>query len=399
MEELKVLQGAERRRERVPFIAKMDVFPLVHALAQPDRYGSTKAWASHRTATLVRLTTDEGAIGWGECYGPPEPTTALLRTLAPEVVGRRADSISEFLMRCYSTNYHTSVAGIYSAALSGLDIAAWDAWARTLNVSVANLLGGRLRSSIQMYASTGYSRPDEDPERFRQEIRSAVAAGFKACKIRVGFGPKIDEQRVAYARQELGESRLLMVDYNANGTADLAIRSLDRLAPYDLTWAEEPLPPWDTAGWARLRQRTSVPLAAGEAACTRFEFKDLLCASVLDIVQPDLTFCGGISEASVVGHMAAAWNIRFSPHIWGGAIGQAASLQLLAALPVPSFGRVDPAPLVFEWDCGDNPLRDLLLIEPLEREHGHVKIPEGPGLGVVPDPAVLAEFALKEMPR
>ncbi len=384
----------EWRSFAAPRVARVEVLPLSSRLPSGAAYGSAKALAAVRTATLVRLTTDDGAVGWGECYGPPEPIAAALHSLSEDIHGYPVDRVLGLLPAHLSTQYHVASAGSYCAALSGLELAMWDVWARTLGVGVAQLFGGRLRDRVNVYASTGYSTETDDLDQFRSSIRTAVEAGFSAAKIKVGFGAATDERRTAIAREELGPERRLMVDFNGNGTADLALASLDRLAAFDLTWAEEPLHPDDHLGWAHIRRHTAVPLAGGETLCTRFGFRELISQHLVDLVQPDVSLCGGFTEARAVADMANAYHVRVTPHVWGGAVSLAASLQFASTLSDHPFGRIVPEPLWFEWDCGENPLRDELLVEPLATTGGFLDIPLGPGFGVDVDETIVAEHLM-----
>ena len=379
---------------RAPRVERVEAFGLSYALPPGREYGSAKTWASHRTATLVRITTDDGVEGWGECYGPTEPAVALVNRLGADLLGQRVDGIAATVSRHLSANYDLARAGVYAAALSGLDLALWDAWARSLGVSVGRLIGGRVRDEVTAYASTGYSTSPDEQERFVRSIRDAVDMGFEAVKIRAGLGPDRDEERIWAAREALGPSRRLMVDFNGNYSADTAITSLRRVEGAAITWAEEPVPSDDMQGLAHLRRHVSVSIAGGEGLSTRFAFRELLARRLIDIAQPDLTLCGGLSEAIAIAAMGSAWNVRLSPHVWGGAVGQAASLQFAAMMTDLPSGRVVPEPAWFEWDCGENPLRDALLVTPIEVHDGRVEIPEGPGWGVDVEMAAVEEYAI-----
>jgi D-galactarolactone cycloisomerase len=155
------------------------------------------------------------------------------------------------------------------------------------------------------------------------------------------------------------------------------------------------LPPDDREGWRHLRRHSSIPLAGGETLCTRFGFRDPIAQRQFDIAQPDVSLCGGLTEALAIAQIASAWHVRVSPHVWSGAIGLAASLQFAAMLSDLPFGDVVPEPLWFEWDRGENPLRDALLTKPLTAHAGAVAIPDGPGLGVEVDPAAVADFLIQ----
>jgi len=366
-----------------PHVARVEAFPLAAPL--PDGgYGSSMTRVPARIATLVKITTSDGVTGWGESFGPPRVVAAHLAELAGPLVGQPADVRESFLLENLQLGYHRTTGGLHVAALSGVDIALWDAYARTLGVPVSRLLGGQLRDRIPAYASTGYVTATRDRGEFRDQIARGIAEGFTDAKIKVGTGLAEDIARAVIARELLGPGGRLMVDYNANATVDTVRRSLTRLRELDPYWVEEPLPPADAGGWALLRD-LGVPIAAGEAVYTRYGFRDLIAEHRVDIVQPDLTKCGGFTEAKLVSQLAAAWNLRVSPHCWGTGVAQAATLQMLAALPVVPFGQTGGEPALLEFDRGYNPLREGVLANPLTFAASFVDVPAGPGLGIEVD--------------
>ena len=211
-------------------------------------------------------------------------------------------------------------------------------------------------------------------------------------KIKVGGGPEEDAARARLARHAIGPDMLLMVDANGNYTPDLALASMAAVAPFDIHFYEEPLPPTDFAGYAYLRARAPIPVATGEALYTAWDFKRLIECGGADILQPDLTLCGGFDEARAIWTMTRLANLRLSPHVWGGAVGLAAAVHFIAALPEnPHVDRV-PYPVLLELDQGENALRDRLLTEPLACIDGHLTVPGGPGLGVALDPDAVARY-------
>lgn len=363
----------------VPSVREVEPIPVADALAEP--YGSARGLVAERTATLVKVTTSEGIIGWGECFGPPKAVVPLVEELGELLVGRSVDDMVPFAALSLQTGYHRTTGGLHVFALSGVDIALWDAWGRTLGISVGRLLGGRARESVTAYASTGYATPDLDLEVYSDSVAAAVEEGFSGAKVKIGMGLGKDRERAVAAREQLGPERHLMVDFNASYTADAARRSIEAISDLEVSWAEEPLPPEDLAGLRRLRE-LRVPLSGGEALCTRQGFREVVSERLLDIVQPDVCKCGGITEAHAIADLARTWNVRVSPHTWGTAIGQAATLQFMASVPDYPHTRHAPDPLWFEFDRGPNRLREDLLEEPFVLKGGEVTIPDGPGLGV-----------------
>jgi D-galactarolactone cycloisomerase len=185
---------------------------------------------------------------------------------------------------------------------------------------------------------------------------------------------------------------LLLLDVNGNYTADLALESMRRTAPYGIHYYEEPLPPQDVEGYKALARRAPIAVAAGEALYTVFDFNRLISARAVDLVQPDLTLCGGLDEAQAIAVLCRLHNVGLSPHVWGGPVGLAAALHFMAALP--DYPHTDhlPYPRMVEYDVGENPLRDHLLAQPLRPVHGQIHVPDGPGLGIELDPDAVRRF-------
>ncbi|GGQ35798.1 mandelate racemase/muconate lactonizing enzyme family protein [Streptomyces mutabilis] len=364
-------------------VTTVETFPLEARLAGGG-FGSAKARVPARVATLVKITTSDGAVGWGESFGPPRLVAPFLHEQAHALVGAPADIRENLLLDRLSLNYHLTSGGLHVAAASGIDIALWDAQARSFGVPVAHLLGGRLHDRVDAYASSGYVTVTRDPGEFRDTMRAHANDGFTAVKIKIGLTPEEDRRRTLAAREAMGDDGLVIVDYNANTTAAGARRSLDRIRDLDPYWVEEPVAPNDTVGWRELRD-LHLPLSGGEALYTRYGFRDPITERHFDIVQPDIAKCGGFTEAQVIRQLTAAFNLRLSPHCWGTGLAQAATLQLLSSIPRAPYGMAGGEPLLFEADQGENPLREGVLTAPVQVENGMVAVPEGPGLGVTVD--------------
>jgi D-galactarolactone cycloisomerase len=173
---------------------------------------------------------------------------------------------------------------------------------------------------------------------------------------------------------------------------DEALDSMRRIADYRVEWYEEPLPPLAFDGYAVLRPRAPIPIATGEALYTIWDFNRLIAARAVDVVQPDVTLCGGLDEAKAIALLCRLNNVRFSPHVWGTGVGLAAAVHLVAALPDYPHTDHIPAPTLVEYDVGDNPLRDQVLTRPLRPVNGRIAVPEAPGLGIDLDRDALQRF-------
>ena len=211
-------------------------------------------------------------------------------------------------------------------------------------------------------------------------------------KVKLGYGVEDDiacMQAIGKAIQ--GKPIRLMIDTNhAYGRAE-ALRLGRALAGFDLRWYEEPVAPEDLQGYVELRQKLPMPIAGGENEHTLYGFRDLLAAGCVDVAQPDIGSCGGITAARHIVALAQAHGVQVNPHVWGSAIAQAASLQLIAAVPVAHHSLFAQEP-VLEYDRSSHPFRQQLITQPIRLVDGWVPIPAGPGLGVEVDRAVLEKY-------
>lgn len=357
----------------------------------PEPYGMARGLATARQATIVHLRTDAGIEGIGEAWGPSAIVAAYLDIVRPYFIGREVYDCEAIAAMILAKHYHFGIQNQLTACLSGIDVAALDAMGKLHGLPVAKLLGGVVHRELPVYASGGYITTT--PERsFPAQLERLVAAGAGAAKIKIGLGPASDEKRVAAAREALGPDALLMVDANGNYTVDVALESMRRIAPHGVHWYEEPLAPLDFDGYAELRRKAPMPIATGEALYTAWDFKRLLDARGVDVVQPDVSLCGGLRTAREIAALARLHHVRLSPHVWGGGLGLAAACHFVASLPdYPHNGNI-PYPPFIEYDVGQNPLRDEILAEPIRLEKGRLLLPEKPGLGVELDPEAVARF-------
>jgi D-galactarolactone cycloisomerase len=362
-------------------IASIAFVALSAPLADGKAYGMSKALATGRQSTLVHLKLEDGTEGFGEAWGMPAVNKAYLPFLQGYVVDTDVFDVEHVFDRILARHYHFGVQNQMMACLSGIDIAAKDAAGKLLGLPVCRLLGGRRLERVPIYASGGYltETPEAD---YAPQIEAMAKAGYPAVKIKIGLSPQSDEKRVALARSILGEAVDILVDINSNYTFDIAREAVARLAPFRIGWVEEPLGPHDVDGLARLRRTVSVPLATGEALYTVFDFKRLTDAGAADVLQPDLTLCGGFWQGRKIAELALAGHLRLSPHVWGGAVGLAAAVHFIAAMSVYPHADNVPRPALLEYDLGDNPLRSDILKTPLAPANGFVAVPDGPGLGI-----------------
>jgi len=376
-------------------ITKVELIPLVHRLAEGRSYGMARGLAAARHTSIVRLITDEDVTGIGEAWGPPKVTRAYCDLIAPYFVGRSVYDFEHVLSKILSTHYHSGIQNQMVACLSGIDTACLDVVGKLHGLPVADLIGGRGRSALPVYISGGYLTENATRD-FPAELERLAATGVCRVKIKIGIGPASDAERVAAARTVLGEEVDLIVDANGNYTVDEALESMRRIADHRIFWYEEPLPPQDFDGYAELRRKASMPIATGEALYTAWDFKRLLELRGVDVVQPDLTLCGGIRAGREVALLARLCHVRLSPHVWGGAVGLAAACHFVASIPDYPHSRNVVEPTLIEYEIGENPLREEIVCEPLRLADGALALPDRPGLGVELDPAAVRRYRIDE---
>ncbi len=374
-------------------IRDIRVLPLEFHLGAGEGYGSARGITNRLGGGLVILETEDGVQGIGEAWGPAAVSRAYLEMVKPLYVGRSVFAQRGAAQTVLARMYHFGTQNQLIALMGGIDIAAHDAMGKLLNLSVAELIGGRQRERVPVYASGAYfTEADDQAAALARQLEPNAARGFTAFKIKIGRHPVEDAARVQLARRIIGDAPLLTVDTNGNYTEDGVLESMRRTAPSDIHWYEEPLAPQDWAGYASLKSRAPVPLATGEALYSVFDFRRLIDARLASVVQPDLTLCGGFDVARTIGILCAAEHLRISPHVWGTGIGLAAAVQFVASLPNYPHGAHVPYPPLVEYDVGRNALQNDIFVEPLRYADGHLDVPNGPGLGVTLDEVAVRRF-------
>lgn len=357
-----------------------------HVLEAPidQPFAFSQAWVDRRVGLVVEIETDAGLTGWGDGYGPPRLLAAIIEhAYAPRLAGRDPLAGEALWEELHGALRDHGQRGVAIQALSAIDIALWDLRGKAYGQPIHRLMGGPVRTEVKAYATGLYRRANDRAENhamLRDEAQGYVDAGFTAMKTKVGFGFSDDIALVEMLRGEIGETGLF-VDANHGCDIVQAKRLARAMEPLDIGWFEEPVAPEDLAGYAELRAFTSIPVAGGECSFTRHDFRAIMAARAMDIVQPDTAACGGLTEAKKIADMAWAHGVRYNPHVWGTGIGLAAAMQLLAVLPTAAPGLGAHQPLL-EYDVTPHPFRQDLLVDPVRVEAGVAHPPLGPGLGV-----------------
>ncbi len=349
--------------------------------------------AVKRDAVLVKVTTDDGIVGWGEAHHGrcPGAIAKLIDTTISELtLGMDALDTVGVWQKIYRMQLASHGMGYASVmALSGLDLALWDIKGKAFNLPLYRMLGGASRTA-PAYAG-GISLGYQDPKSLAEEAQMHVDNGYRALKLRVGDTPKRDIERVRAVRKALGDDIEIMVDANIGYCLDDVRRVMPAYEECGVAWLEEPFPALDYREYKIAATLGRVPLAAGENHFTRFEFTRMIEDNAVRFAQPDLSKTGGVTEALRIAAMTSAWKMTFNPHTSLTGINMAASIHMLASVDVPGY---------FEGDvAAHNPFRDNLGGKPYELDaDGRVKPLEGPGIGIEVDEKFVAAHPLIEGP-
>jgi L-alanine-DL-glutamate epimerase-like enolase superfamily enzyme len=332
-----------------------------------------------RPAVFVRVQDDDGNVGWGEAWanfpsvGAEHRARLVNEVLAPAITGfavsHPLDVFETLTLATSVLALQSGEPGPFAQAISGIDLAVWDLYARRRHLPLWKLLGGN-GNRIPVYAS------GINPTGSLQMAEAAMGRGHRALKLKIGFDLAADRANLAALRQLIGDG-MLAADANQAWSTAQALEIVPHISEFGLAWLEEPIRadrPWEE--WQTLRQRIDVPLAAGENIASRAGFTQALGGDVLRVVQPDIAKWGGLSACSDIARDILRSGKIFCPHYLGGGIGLLASAHLLAGVGGDGL---------LEVDSNDNPLRDLFCGPVSDIRDGMVTLSDDPGLGIEPD--------------
>ncbi|GGM13018.1 galactonate dehydratase [Promicromonospora citrea] len=345
---------------------------------------------------FVRIETDTGVVGWGEATleGRAATVAALVEELSDYLVGRDPRRIEEHWTVLYRSGFYRG-GGLHMSALAGIDQALWDITGKALGAPVHELLGGRVRDRITVYSWIGGDRPAETAA----QARAAVERGFSAVKMN---GPeelqyldtraKVEKvvANVSAVREAVGPDVGIGVDFHGRVHRPMARVLLDALAPFHLLFVEEPVLSEHVDGIADVLRGSATPVALGERLFSRWDFKSVITSGVVDVVQPDLSHAGGITEVRKIAAMAEAYDIAVAPHCPLGPIALAACLQLDA---VAHNAVIQEQSLGIHYNTSNDLLDYLVDPSVFDYVDGSVTIPRGPGLGIEVDEDYVRERA------
>ena len=343
---------------------------------EPLLYGTQSAddWL------FVKISTDEGLVGYGEASNAARIAAAAIEELGRRLIGLDPGRIEQHWQFLYRTYHNVRGGPIATAAISGIEIALWDLKGKALGVPVYELLGGRFRDRLKAYAN-GWSRQAGDPSAVAESASEAVSQGYAALKWDP-FGPVNNliepEQlrksiaQVRAVRQAVGPDVELLIEAHGKLNVNNAIRAGRMLEELDPYWLEEPVDPENVDAMAKVAAEINIPIATGERLYTKFGFRELLTRQAADIIQPDVCHTGGILETTKIAALAEAYYVPVAPHNPFGPINTAAAIQVDTC--TPNF-------LIQEMIIRHLPVYRNMLTEPLELHDGYLEIPTRPGIG------------------
>ncbi len=383
------LEAAERKSSGLT-ITKVETFAVEHKI--PKAIGPSVAMADVRDSLLIKISTDSGLVGWGETADVGGTRGIIENHLKHAVLGKNPLESRKLWNAMWGPNFADG------RAVGGMDIALHDLRGKALGLSIADLYGGRVRDRIMGYAAAMNYVEGEDPEKTHPAEAAALAGkGWLAMKSRTGrygFGKDIAVMRKV--REAVGPGVRLMTDGNGAFTFPQAVKFGKELEKLDYYWFEEPMPQAPNyAGYPELARKLNIALAGGEVLDWRGTAREHIVNRAFDIIQPDVSLCGGIAEVLFITEMARLFRMQAAPHCWAGAITIAATLQVLSLFP-PHFlnSEVGDEPMM-EFDVYENPFRDEIVTKKFELKKGYFDVPTGPGLGIEIDESVVKKYVTK----
>jgi L-alanine-DL-glutamate epimerase-like enolase superfamily enzyme len=374
-------------------IASIEALPVSVPLRQAVTQGLGSV--TKRDTVIVKVITAGGLTGWGESYNGRSPLAiaatinTTLRDLLTGLDAAATTAVWDVFERRVLANHGTCAA--CTCAMSGIDMALWDVAGKALGVPLYRLLGGSARE-VPAYAG-GFALGYAAPGAVADEAVGQVAAGYRAVKLRLGDTLESDTERARALRSALGSDVVLLADANCRYALSDVRAMLPRLAEVGAGWLEEPFPPYQDRAWRSAGAITAgvLPLAAGENCYTRYEFQRLIDAKAVSVIQPDLSRCGGITEALRIAALASGAGLPVCTHGCHTGLNFAASVHYLAAIENGWYFEADGST--------DNPLRTVACSASYTLSGtGTVKPLDGPGLGVDVDEGFLRAHPLTDGP-
>jgi galactonate dehydratase len=347
---------------------------------------------------FLKVTTDAGISGWGEpiVEGRAATVAAAVTEMSEYLIGKEAGNIEDIWQVLYRGGFYRGGA-VLTSAISGIEQALWDIKGKALGVPIYELLGGSVRHKMRTYVWVGGDRP----ENVAKAARERFEQGYTAVKMNgsdelawIDSAAKVDKAvaRVAAIRDELGKQIDIAIDFHGRAHKAMARTLMKELEPYSLLFVEEPVLFENEEAFLELRRHASMPIATGERAFTRWDFKRILASGAVDIIQPDLSHAGGIWEVRKIAAMAEAYDVALAPHCPLGPIALAASLQVDFCSP---NAIIQEQSLGIHYNQGSDLLDYMADPGAFRYENGYIPRLEAPGLGIEINEDKVREAAAK----
>lgn len=369
-------------------ITEVETFQLTHRL--PKAVGPSVAQSNIRDTLLVKISTDSGLVGWGETADVGGTHGIIEEHLKTVLLGKNPLEHRKLWRAMWGANFGDG------RAVAGCDLALHDLRGKALGLSIADLYGGRQRDKIMGYAAAmNYTEGVRPEDQHPPEAAALAKQGFLAMKIRTGrYGHKRDLAVMQKIREAVGPDIRLLTDGNGAFTLPQAVKFGKELEALDFYCFEEPLPQSPNyAGYDELTRSLDIAVSGGEVLDSRGSARDHIVKRSFDIIQPDVSLCGGFAEALFIAEMARQFGIQAMPHCYAGAIVIAATLHLNSLLPPHFQGFAGGDEPMLEFDVYENPFRDKIVTKKFELKKGYFDVPTGPGLGIEIDEDVVRKYA------
>ena len=384
-------------------ITDIKCIPVSYKVPQEKRHRTDTGWVVKFDNNYIIVETSDGVTGYGATFGSALTVKTIVeKYLKPLLLGEDPTMIERLWMKMYcgprgeaSLERGYSIPSVNTrgetmCAISGVDIALWDILAKSLGQPLYKVLGGA-RTRIKAYASGGWQTAD----RIGDELGCYVTKGYKAVKMRAegregSFTIRKSVERVRAARDALGPDIEIYVDAHASLDLAVAIKYAKELEEYQVGWLEEPITQDDHASLKILRAHTTTPIATGERETSRFGIHSLLCCGGVDILQPDLGMCGGLTEGKRIAGLASAYGLKLATHNWGNPVIAAVSLH---------YALSQPAYSIFEVGQSTSPFMTDALMENLDIRDGYVYPSTQPGIGVEFRPDYFERYPYLDCPE
>lgn len=346
-------------------------------------------------AVIVKVYTDEGIVGIGESDTSPMVVKALIETpnsnmycygLKELLIGENPLEIERLWNKMYWASNYVGRRGAGIHAISAIDIALWDIAGKYYDLPLYTLLGGKYRDKIKAY---GTFIPKDIPEENRKVATDLVNQGFKSLKFGggiLGNNASTDYEIVKNVREAIGDQIELQIDLASKWrTSGYALKMCKLLEEFNLNWIEEPVLADDMKGYSKLSNQVTAKIAGGESLTTRYEFKNFLDQSDVDLVQPDITRCGGITEMKKIYDLSQLYGVQFVPHGFSTGILLAATAHFLTACETGDL---------IEYSQSESEISQRLVSNPLIFKEGYIMVPEGPGLGIKLNEKIIEKYRI-----